>query len=367
MSSAKSTLSALEVSVRCTGTSLLGGQNVGIHAQAHTATGLSPFKTGVNEDLVKSLFLSLSLDKTRARDNHGTLDVVSNLSSLDDIGGGSQILNSSVGARSNEHLVDRNVLHGRSSGQAHILKHSTAGSLLALGAEGLRIGNTSSNRNDILGTSSPSKSRNDILAVDEDIDIVLGSGVRLERLPVSNSLIPSLRAILGGQGAALEVFKGDVIGSNHASTGTTLNGHVADGHTSLHAQVADDRSTELNDRAGTSSSTDLADGVEDDILGADTGGQLAVDLYPHVLAALGDKALSSKDVLDLTGTDTKGQCTEGAMCRSVAVTAHNGGSGESEALLGTDDMDNSLSLVPQAEICDTKLLNILLQSDTLCA
>jgi hypothetical protein len=51
----------------------------------------------------------------------------------------------------------------------------------------------------------------------------------------------------------------------------------------------------------------------------------------------------------------------------MAVTAHDGGSGESEALLGANDVDNTLSFVAQAEICDAKLFDILLQSDTLCS
>jgi hypothetical protein len=64
-------------------------------------------------------------------------------------------------------------------------------------------------------------------------------------------------------------------------------------------------------------------------------------------------------MLNLAGTDTKGKGTEGAVCRGMAVSAHDGGSGESEALLGANDVDNTLSFVAQAEICDTKLFDIL--------
>lgn len=105
--------------------------------------------------------------------------------------------------------------------------------------------------------------------------------------------------------------------------------------------------------------------MEDDVLGADTRGQLAIDLYPHVLAPLGDEALGGKHVLDLAGADAKGEGAKGAMCRRVAVAADDCGTGEGEALLGADDVDNSLPLVAQAEICDAKVFDVLLEGDAL--
>ncbi|KAI6769142.1 hypothetical protein HG531_010246 [Fusarium graminearum] len=244
----------------------LVGVNVRVHAQAHTATSLSPLETGIDEDLIETLLLGLSLDKTRARNDHGALDVISNLAALDNIGSSSQILNSGVGAGSDENLVDGNILHGGSSGQAHVLKHATTSSLLALAAECFGVRNAARDGYDVFRTGSPGKSRNNILSINEDIDIILGTGIRLEGLPVGNSVVPSLRAILGGQGATLEIFKGDLIGSDHTSTGATLNGHVADGHASLHAQAADNRTTELNNSTSTSSSTNLTDGMENNVL-----------------------------------------------------------------------------------------------------
>lgn len=121
----------------------------------------------------------------------------------------------------------------------------------------------------------------------------------------------------------------------------------------------------LNNGGGTTGGANLANDVEDDVLGADTRGQLAVDLYPHVLAPLGDEALGGEHVLDLAGADAKGEGAKGAMCRRVAVSADDCGTGEGEALLGADDVDNSLPLVAQAEICDAKVLDVLLERDAL--
>lgn len=56
-------------------------------------------------------------------------------------------------------------------------------------------------------------------------------------------------------------------------------------------------------------------------------------------------------MLDLTGTDTKGQGTKGTVCGGVAVTADNSGTWQSESLLRTNNVDDSLSLVAQTKIC----------------
>lgn len=72
-------------------------------------------------------------------------------------------------------------------------------------------------------------------------------------------------------------------------------------------------------------------------------------------------------MLNLAGTDAKSQGAKGAVCGGMAVTADDSGAGEGEALLGSNDMDNSLALIAQAEICQTKLLDVLLESNALCA
>jgi hypothetical protein len=89
-------------------------------------------------------------------------------------------------------------------------------------------------------------------------------------------------------------------------------------------------------------------------------------LYPHVLAALGDQALCGENVFYLAGADTEGQSPESAMGRRVAVTTDHGRAGEGEALLGADDVDNSLPLITEAKVCDAELLDVLLQGYALC-
>lgn len=72
-------------------------------------------------------------------------------------------------------------------------------------------------------------------------------------------------------------------------------------------------------------------------------------------------------MLNLTGTNAKSQGAKGTVCGGMAVTADDGGAGEGEALLRSNDMDNSLALVAQAEICQTELLDVLFEGNALCA
>src|SRR5438067_1067113 len=60
-------LAALEVAVRGGRAALAGIQAVGIHAQAHRATGLAPLETRVAEHAVESFVLGLLLHYARAR------------------------------------------------------------------------------------------------------------------------------------------------------------------------------------------------------------------------------------------------------------------------------------------------------------
>lgn len=72
-------------------------------------------------------------------------------------------------------------------------------------------------------------------------------------------------------------------------------------------------------------------------------------------------------MLDLASTDAEGQGTEGAVGRGVAVTADDGGAGEGEALLGTDDVDDALAVIVEAEKGQVEVADVLLEGDALRA
>jgi hypothetical protein len=66
-------------------------------------------------------------------------------------------------------------------------------------------------------------------------------------------------------------------------------------------------------------------------------------------------------MLDLTGTNTKGQGSKGTVRRSVRVTAHSDTSRKSETLLGTDNVNDTLTFVGHGKVCHTEILDILLE------
>src|SRR6185503_11863260 len=68
--------------------------------------------------------------------------------------------------------------------------------------------------------------------------------------------------------------------------------------------------------------------------------------------------LRGEDVLDFGGADAEGQGAECTVCRRVAVAADDRHARLAETLLRTDDVDNSLATVVDAEIRDTELLRV---------
>jgi hypothetical protein len=185
--------------------------------------------------------------------------------------------------------------------------------------------------------------------------------------PVRDGAVPFLAAVLWCERTVLEIGESDFIRSDHASSCATFDGHVADGHSGLHAEAANRRSAEFNDGAGSASGANDANDVENDVLAGHARGQVSVNLHTHVLAPSGSQGLGGEDVLDLGGANAKGQGTEGTMRGRVAVATDDGGARKREALLRTNDVDNSLALVAQSEVGQAKVLDVFLQRNALGA
>ena len=365
MGTSTCTLAALEVTVRGGGATFLGGEDIRVHAEAHGATCFAELEAGIEEDLVEAFGFGLISDEAGPGDDHGALDVCGDLAALDDLGGNAKIFDAGVGAGADENFINFDILHLGARGEAHVLEHAATLALLYLRGEGLRVRDGAGDRHDVFGAGSPGDRGCDIRAINLHIDIELGALIRLEARPVLDSLVPLICSRFRRKRTALKVLEGNLIRGNHTRTRTGLNRHITHRHTRLHAQPADNRTAELDDSASSTSGTNLANSVEDDVLGAHTRGELAVDLYPHVLGALCDDGLGGEDVLDLRRADAKGEGAKGAMCGGVGVAADDGRTGKGEALLGADDVDDALALVGEAKVCDAELLDVLLERHAL--
>src|SRR6266851_2173368 len=76
-------LPSLEIAIRRAGAALAGPQDIGIHPETHTASGLAPLEARLRKDTIESELFRLGLDLLRSgyhQRAHGGRD----LSSFDD-------------------------------------------------------------------------------------------------------------------------------------------------------------------------------------------------------------------------------------------------------------------------------------------
>ena len=94
---------------------------------------------------------------------------------------------------------------------------------------------------------------------------------------------------------------------------------------------------------------------QDDVLGGDAGGQVAVDGDGHRAGPVLGQGLGGEHVLDLAGADAEGQRAERAVGGGVAVAADDGHARLGQALLGADDVDDALAGVAHRVLGDAEL------------
>jgi len=70
-------------------------------------------------------------------------------------------------------------------------------------------------------------------------------------------------------------------------------------------------------------------------------------------------------VLYLASTNAGGEAAESTVSGGMAVTADQGGARKGEALFGADDMDDTLTLITEAEICNAEFLDVLFERKAL--
>mmetsp|Transcript_1696 Transcript_1696/g.4480 ORF Transcript_1696/g.4480 Transcript_1696/m.4480 type:complete len:285 (+) Transcript_1696:937-1791(+) len=230
-------LPPLEVTVRSRGAPLACHKLVLVHGQAHGAAGFTPLKARRLEDDIEALLLSHLLHNPGARHDKCRCDGGGHFLPVYDRSHSPQVLDTSVGARADEDLVEHDCVELLAGREAHVLQRTHHRCpLVEVGHRG-GVGYAAGDGEDILGRSAPRHLRNDVSGVDHHLGVVLRAGVGGEGAPVSDRLVPQLT--LGRHGPALEVLEGDVIRSDHASARAGFDRHVADGHTRLHGEFGD--------------------------------------------------------------------------------------------------------------------------------
>ena len=193
---------------------------------------------------------------------------------------------------------------------------------------------------------------------------VEGLGSSAELVGVSRSVLRESVigvAELGREAAALEVGEGGLVRRDHAGAAPGLDAHVADGHAAFHREGADGGAGKFDDITGRACRPDLADDVEDDVLGGDAVREGSLDIDAEGLGLVLRQRLGGHDVLDLAGADAEGQGAERSVGAGVRVAADDGHAGLGGAEFGADHVDDSLLRGLDVEELYTKLGAVLAQ------
>src|SRR5690606_18474518 len=190
-------LPALEVAVAGRSAALARRKLVRVHAEAHRAPGGAPLEASLLEDLVQTLRLGLGLHAHGAWDDHRS-EAIRHPAALQDLGSGTQVLDSGVGARPEEDGIDTNVAHRRPRLQRHVLQRALGRVTQARLVELRRIGHDIVDRRHLPRVRSPRDMRPDRVTIEEDLPIERRAFVGSERAPVFDGPFPvlALRRVL---------------------------------------------------------------------------------------------------------------------------------------------------------------------------
>ena len=334
-------LAAFEVAIRCGGAALAWLQDVRVHAEAHGAPGHTPVEPGVDEHLIKSLRFCLHLDAGGAGDDHG-VNVGTDLTALDDAGGGAQVVDAGIGAGSQEHAVDFDVLDGLVGFQTHVFQCAFGSFLFGSRAERRRVGHAVGDWHHHVGLGPPGHERRQFNCRDDDRLVVGGARVGGEAAPFFNLRFQF--GALGSVGTRADVLKCGFIGSNHAGAGAGLDAHVAHRHASVHRQATDGFAGVLDHVAGAAVDADTPDDTEYDVFGGHPAGQRAINADFHGLRFGLAERLRGQHVFNFRRADADRKTAQRTVSGGMAVSAYYRLAGKGVAQVRADHVDDALIL-----------------------
>src|SRR5204863_8023130 len=110
-------------------------------------------------------------------------------------------------------------------------------------------------------------------------------------------------------------------GCDHAGARAAFDGHVADGHASVHGKRADGFATVFGDVAVAAGDASFSDDGEDEVLCGYALGTLSMHKNVKRLRPRLHEALRGEDVFDFAGANAERQRAERAVRGGVAVAA----------------------------------------------
>ena len=299
---------------------------------------------------MQAFALRLQFDQARARDHQCEFDVARDLAPqlLDHCGSVAHVFDTAVGAGTDEHLVDVDVVQGLAWLKAHVGQRPFDGATFVGVLFLVGVGNLPVHAQHHFGGGAPGDLRHDARRVEIDVHVEFGVRVGVQRLPVGDRMVPFDAS--RGQRPAFDIVDRLLVHSDQAGARAGLDGHVADSHAAFHAECADRCPSEFDGVACAAGSADPADDGQHDVLRDATRLQYAFHPHQHVPGLLGQQGLGGHDMLYLAGADPVGEGPKGAVGRGMRVAADNGHSRQRGSGFRSDDVDDTLALGQEGKV-----------------
>ena len=168
-----------------------------------------------------------------------------------------------------------------------------------------------------------------------------------------DGLVP--HRLLGREVTAGEILEGDVVGRHHAGARAHLDRQIADREPSLDRQAFNRRAGIFDRVARAGRRADIADQVQDHVLGRHTLLDPALEMHAEALGLALHHGLGGERMHQLRGADAKSERTHAAMGAGVAVAADQRRAGQGERQLRADDVHDAVAILAEVEQADAVL------------
>ena len=250
--------------------------------------------------------------------------------------GGPHVLDPPIGARADEHPIDRD-RRDRRAGLRAMYSSAAATALRSVGIGELgRIGHVAADIGHLGRRGAPGDLRLHVAGVGTSRR---GRISRPDRSATAASGHGGVE-ILRRKRPAAQIGERLFVGRDQSRPGAGLDRHVADRHPLLHGQPADRLAGVLDAVADAAAGREPADEIEDQVLGRDARAEPAIDADLHRLRLVLQERLGGQHVLDFAGADAEGQRAEGAVRGGVAIAADDGHARLGIAQFGADHVDD---------------------------
>ena len=299
----------------------------------------------------------MGADEARARNDHSAHSVF-DFFAFEDFRSGAQIFDAAIGAGPDEHGVDFDVCQFLTGCEAHVFDGTCSGvDFTALKRGG--FWNNVGDWQNVFWGGAPCDGWCDVFALERDNHIPFCVVVRIEGFP------PCLCGFPFGAfwcvWATFTVVVCCLVRGNQACACTALNRHVTDGHATFHGQILDRGAAIFDDVACTAACTGFTDDRHGDVFRGHARFQVARDFDLHVFGFFLDQRLRGQNVFHLGCADAVSERAECAMCRGVAVAAHNCHARQCPTLFRANDVHDALTDVGHGVVVDAEVLGVFVQ------